>query len=57
MDNQIVVGRYVRNNVSGRFGIVKKIMPDKRYIKVNVVPGLWDIWAIDEVELINDARE
>lgn len=57
MEEQIVVGRYVRNNATGRFGIVKKIMPDKRYIKVNVVPSLWDIWAIDEVELINDARE
>lgn len=57
MEEQIVVGRYVRNNATGRFGIVKKIMPDKRYIKVHVVPSLWDIWAIDEVELINDARE
>lgn len=57
MDDQIFVGRYVRNIISGRFGIIKKIMPDKRYIKVNVVPCLWDIWAIDEVELINDARE
>lgn len=57
MEEQIEVGRYVRNIVSGKFGIVKKIMPEKKYIKVNVVPRLWDIWAIDEVELINDARE
>ena len=57
MEEQIEVGRYVRNSISGRFGIIKKIMPDKRYIKVNVVPSRWDIWAIAEVELLNDARE
>lgn len=57
MEDEIEAGRYVRNMNTGQFGIVLKVMPDKRYLKVRVIPRIHDIWHVDEVEYIKDAKE
>lgn len=52
---EINIGDYVKNKLSGKFGFVRRITPDQRYLEVMTIQRTSITWNRANVELIKAA--
>lgn len=56
-NEELEVGDYVRNLVSGKFGHIAAISPDTKKITVLTLNRTYVSWTAKNVQLIKDAKK